>query len=73
MRWSEGLAGQVCYPITELIVTRRDEAALFTVMGVTDGKPRLTPLVMGREVWGAPAQTSGRGRHTTPGPLAPSH
>ena len=32
----EGLVGQVCYPVTELIVTRRDEAALFTVKGVTD-------------------------------------
>ena len=34
----EGLAGQVCYPVTELILTRRDEAALFAVKGVTDGK-----------------------------------
>ena len=52
MRRYEGLAGQVCYPFTELIVTRRDEAALFTVKGVTDGEPRLTPVAMRREVWG---------------------
>ena len=44
MRWSEGLAGQVCYPVTELVVTRRDKATLFTVKGVTDGKPRLTVM-----------------------------
>ena len=29
----EGLAGQVFYLVTDLIVTRRDEAALFTVKG----------------------------------------
>ena len=29
----EGFSGQVCYPLTELVVTLRDEAALFTVKG----------------------------------------
>ena len=29
-------ASQVCYPVTELVVTRRDKAALFTVKGLTD-------------------------------------
>ena len=48
----EGLTGQVCYPITELIVTRREEAALFTVKDVTDCEPCLTPISMRREVWG---------------------
>ena len=48
----EGLAGQVCYPVTEIIVTRRDEAALFTVKGMTDCEPRLTPTTMRWEVWG---------------------
>ena len=52
MVWSEGLAGQVCYPVTELVVTRRDEAALFTVKGMTDGKPRLAPVAILRKVWG---------------------
>ena len=52
MRRCEGLAVQVYYPVTELIVTRRDEATLFTVKGVTDGEPRLTPVAMRREVWG---------------------
>ena len=32
----EGFACQICYPITELVVTRREEAALFAVKGVTD-------------------------------------
>ena len=48
----EGLAGQVCYPVTEIIVTRHDEAALFTVKGVTYFEPRLTPIAMRWEVWG---------------------
>ena len=52
MRWSEGLAGQVCYHVTELVVTRRDKAALFTVKGVTDGKPRLAPVTILRKFWG---------------------
>ena len=52
MRWSEGLARQVFYPVTELVVTHRDEAALFTVKGVTDGKPRITPVAILRKVWG---------------------
>ena len=36
MGGSEGLASQVCYPVTEIVVTRRDKAALFSVKGVTD-------------------------------------
>ena len=51
MRWSEGLAVQVYYPVTELVVTRRDEATLFTVKGVTDGKPRFAPVAILRKVW----------------------
>ena len=52
MRSCEGLVGQVCYPVTGLIVKRRDKAALFTVKGVTDGEPRLTPVEMRWDVWG---------------------
>ena len=48
----EGLAGQVCYPVTELIVTRRDEAALFTVKGVTDGEFGVASITMQWEVRG---------------------
>ena len=52
MIWSEGLAGQVSYPVTDLVVMRCDKASLFTVKGVTDGKPRLAPVVILRKVWG---------------------
>ena len=42
----EGFACQVCYPATELVVTRRDEAALFVVKGVTDGELGLTAITV---------------------------
>ena len=48
----EGLAGQVCYSVTELIVTRREEAALFTVKGVTDGEFGIASITMRWEVRG---------------------
>ena len=46
MGGGEGLSSQVCYPVTELVLTRRDEAALFTVKGVTDGKLLLTSVTV---------------------------
>ena len=55
MGGSEGLSGKVCYPVTELIVTRRDKAALFEVKGVTDRKPRLAPVAVLGKVWGLQA------------------
>ena len=48
---SEGLAGQVCYPVTELVVTRRDEAVNFAVKGVTDQEPCLAPVTVLGKVW----------------------
>ena len=48
----EGLAGQVCYPVTDLIVTLRDKAALFTVKGVTDGKFGVAAITVRWEVRG---------------------
>ena len=48
----EGFACQVCYPVTELIVTRRDEAALFPVKGVTDGELGLSAIAVCWEVRG---------------------
>ena len=48
----EGFACQVSYPVTELIVTRRDEADLFTVKGVTDQELGLAAVAVCREVWG---------------------
>ena len=49
---SEGLAGQVCYPVTEIVVTRRDEASIFAVKGVTDREPCLAPVTIIWKVWG---------------------
>ena len=48
----EGLASQVCYPVTELVVTRRDEAALFAVKGMTDREPSLSPVTVLEKIWG---------------------
>ena len=48
----EGLAREVCYPVTELIVTRRDEAALFTVKGVTDEEFGVAAITVRWEVRG---------------------
>ena len=46
MGGSEGFACQVCYSLTELVVTRRDDAALFTVEGVTDLELGLAAITM---------------------------
>ena len=37
MGWSKGFPGQVCKPVTEITVTRRDEASHLEVEGMTDG------------------------------------
>ena len=55
MIWSEGHSGQVCYPVTEIIVTRHDEAALFAVKGVTDGELGLSAITVCWEVRGLEA------------------
>ena len=51
----EGLAGQVCYPVTDLVVTLRDEAALLAVKCVTDRKMRLSLVAVLGKVWGLQA------------------
>ena len=51
----EGFACQVCYPFTELVVTRRDKAALFVVKGVNDGELGLAATAECREVPGLEA------------------
>ena len=55
MGGGEGFVGQVCYPVTELVVTRRDEAALFAVKGVTDGELGLSAITVCWEVRGLKA------------------
>ena len=52
MGGGEGFASQVCYPVTELVVTRRDKAALFSVKGMTDGKNCLTSVTVCGKVQG---------------------
>ena len=50
MRRGDGLSCKVGEPITELIVTRRDEAALFAVQGVADREGHPTAVAMGWKV-----------------------
>ena len=55
MGGGEGFANQVYYPVTELVVTRRDEAALFEVKGVNDGELGLAAIVVCWQVQGLDA------------------
>ena len=55
VRGGECPARQICNPITELIVTRRDEATPLAVEGVANGKPGVAAAVVFMEVWGIEA------------------
>ena len=55
MGGGEGLASQVCYPVTDLVVARRDKAAFFAVKGVTDRELSLTPVTVLGKVRGLQA------------------
>ena len=50
MRGGEILSCKVGDPITEFIVTRHDDAALFAVQGVADKEGFPTAVIMGRQV-----------------------
>ena len=52
MRGSEGFAGQVCDPVPELIMTRRDEAAPLSVEGVENCKFGVAAVAVFGKVWG---------------------
>ena len=65
-------ASQVCYHITELGVTRRDEAALFAVKGVTDRELSLTPVTVRGRVQGIQAIPQKERLAPFLGPPAPS-
>ena len=52
MRGVESIVGQVHNPVMELIVTRHDKDALFTVKGMEDIKVCVAAVVVMREVWG---------------------
>ena len=48
----ESIARQIRDPVTELIVTRRDEATALSVEGVADGEPGFAAVAVFGEVWG---------------------
>ena len=50
VRRDEGLSCKVSNPITELVATRHDEAALLAVQGVVDCEGLPTAITMGRKV-----------------------
>ena len=52
MSRSESFVGQVCDPVTELVVTRRDKAAPLAVKGTEDGESGVAYVALMREVWG---------------------
>ena len=51
MRGGESFSRQVCDPVTELVVTRRDKVAPFTVKGMADGESAVAAISVMREVW----------------------
>ena len=51
VRWGESPARQIRDPVTELIVTRRDEATPLAVEGVADGEFGVAAVAMFREFW----------------------
>ena len=55
MRGGESPASQIRDPVTELIVTRCDEAIPLAVEGVANGKPGVAAVAVFGEVWGLKA------------------
>ena len=50
MHRGEGLGRKFGGPITELVVTHRDEAAILSEQGMADCEGRPTPITMGQQV-----------------------
>ena len=50
MRGGESFAGQVRYPVTEIVVMRRDKPTPLTVKGMVDGKSGVAAVTVMREV-----------------------
>ena len=50
MREGEGFAYQVCHPVLELVMTRRDEAAPISIEGITKGEFGVAAFKVIREV-----------------------
>ena len=51
----ESVSGQVCNPVTELFVARRDKAAPIAVKGMADGESGVEDVAVMREFWGLEA------------------
>ena len=52
MSWSKGFSGQVRDPVTDLIVTRCDEADPLAVEVTENGECGVVAVTEFREVWG---------------------
>ena len=52
VRGGDRFYSQVRDPVTELVVTRRDKAALLAVKSIADGKRGVASIAVMREVWG---------------------
>ena len=52
MRGGKCFAVQVSYPVPELFMTRRDEAAPIAIKGVTNGEFVFKAVTVIGEVWG---------------------
>ena len=52
MRRSEGFSGQVCDPVPELVMTRRDKSAPLEIKGVENGKFGVASVTVFGEVSG---------------------
>ena len=51
VRWGKLFSGQVRLLVTELVMTSRDEAVIFTVHVLVDGEGGTSKITVGREVW----------------------
>ena len=52
MSRGESFTGQVHNPVTDLVVTRRDKAALLAVEGMAYGESDVSAIVVMGELWG---------------------
>ena len=52
VRGGEGFPGQICDPVLEIVMTRRDKAAPLAIEGVTNGEFGVVAVTVLWEVWG---------------------
>ena len=63
---SEGLASKVCYPVTELVVTRHDKAAIFAVKVTIKNRAWHPSQYLGRSGGSRPHHRKRALRHSWP-------